>query len=371
LFLPGLELSRRYHAEVVQPLLTAAFPRLTYSSALIGYGSDVIGCDDARSRDHMWGPRMVLFLPEADFEATRAAVDGLLRERLPFEFLGYVTGFSPPNPNDNGVRHMLEESETGSIDHLITLTTLPDFFWQELGWDTRRKLTPADWLTFSEHRLLTLTAGGVWHDGLGLEGVRTRLAYFPEQVWRYLLACQWQQIGQEEPFVGRAAEVGDEIGSRLLAAKMARCVMRLAFLLERTYAPYSKWFGTCFSRLAVARELSPSIAAALAAGDYPTREAALCAAYSTCARHFNALGLTQPVDTQPGWFFSRPFRVIRGGEIAAALRQTLHDPLLRELPLVGSANQLSDSTDLLESVEALGKLRGVYQNGSGNDASNV
>jgi hypothetical protein len=60
----GLELSRSFHDELVGPILAGEFPGLPYSAALTGYGSDVIGFDDDISRDHNWGPRMVLFLPE-------------------------------------------------------------------------------------------------------------------------------------------------------------------------------------------------------------------------------------------------------------------------------------------------------------------
>jgi hypothetical protein len=358
-FIPGLELSRRFYVDAVRPILARDFPTLAYSAALIGYGSDVIGYDDARSRDHLWGPRMILFLSEEGFEQKQLAVDQALRAGLPTSFLGYSTGFGPPNLEDNGTRVLAEETD-GPVDHLITLTTLPEYFNRELSWDTRREITLTDWLTFSEHRLLTLTAGGVWHDDLGLATAREQLAYYPHAVWRYLLACQWQQIGQEEPFVGRSAEAGDDLGSRLLAAKMVRCLMRLAFLLERRYTPYSKWFGAAFSRLEAAADLSAHLSAALAADTYPQREENLCAAYTRCAQRFNTLGLIAPVSDQPVWFFSRPFKVIRGGDIAARLRASISDPALRALPLIGSANQFSDSTDLLESVAVLNKLRTIF-----------
>jgi hypothetical protein len=358
-FIPGLNLSRRFYHEAVALLLAQHFPNLRHSAALIGYGSDVIGFDDARSRDHLWGPRMVLFLAPRNFQPRRDQVDQALRSGLPHSFLGYSTGFGPPNLEDGGTRRLAEES-SGPVEHLIEITTLPAYFTHELGWDTRRDITPADWLTFSEHRLLTLTAGGVWHDDLGLEAARARLAYYPEDIWRYQLACQWAQIGQEEPFVGRTAEAGDELGSRLLAAKMARCLMRLAFLLERRYAPYSKWFGTGFSRLPLGAQLGPHLAAALAAGTYPAREEQLCAAYSLCATRLNDLQILPPVPVEPVWFFSRPFKVINGGHIAACLRASIADPAVRALPLVGSVNQFSDSTDLLESVEVLGKMQTLY-----------
>ena len=64
-----------------------------------------------------------------------------------------------------------------------------------------------------------------------------------------MLAAQWTWVAQEEAFVGRAVEVGDELGSRVMAARVVRELMRLCFLLERAYAPYSKWLGSAFARL--------------------------------------------------------------------------------------------------------------------------
>ncbi|MEV0461048.1 DUF4037 domain-containing protein [Catellatospora methionotrophica] len=55
-------------------------------------------------------------------------------------------------------------------------------------------------------------------------------------MWWFLLACQWTWIGQEEPFVGQAAEAGDELGSRMVAARLAREMMRLCLL-------HAKWWG--------------------------------------------------------------------------------------------------------------------------------
>ena len=43
--------------------------------------------------------------------------------------------------------------------------------------------------------------------------------------------------------------MGDELGSAVLGARLVESAMRLAFLMERTYAPYVKWFGTAFARL--------------------------------------------------------------------------------------------------------------------------
>jgi hypothetical protein len=88
-------------------------------------------------------------------------------------------------------------------------------------------------------------------------------------VWRWLLASQWRRIAQEEAFVGRAAEVGDDLGSRVVTARLVRDLMRLCLLLERAYAPYSKWLGSAFARLDAAGEVGPWLAIALAATTDP------------------------------------------------------------------------------------------------------
>ena len=79
----------------------------------------------------------------------------------------------------------------------------------------------ADWLSFSEQKLLAFTSGRVFYDGLGeLEPVRRKFSYYPDDVWLYLPACQWKKIFDEEVFVGRAACVGDELGSMIIAARI-------------------------------------------------------------------------------------------------------------------------------------------------------
>ena len=82
-------------------------------------------------------------------------------------------------------------------------------------------------------------------------------------LWLHLMACQWQRIGQEEAFPGRCAEAGDDVGSAIVTARLARDLMRLALLLNRRYPPYSKWLGTAFARLPGTAGLAASLAAAV------------------------------------------------------------------------------------------------------------
>ena len=82
-FIPGVQLNEMFYREAVAPILSAVFPELRYSAALIGYGSDVLGYDCARSTDHEWGPRLLIFLPERDYRAQADSISEILSARLP------------------------------------------------------------------------------------------------------------------------------------------------------------------------------------------------------------------------------------------------------------------------------------------------
>lgn len=359
-FIPGLQLSEAFYTEAVRPILDADFPGLKHSAALVGWGSDVLGYDTAISTDHHWGPRLLLFLPEDDFEANKAAVSETLSNKLPYTFRGYSTNFGAPDAI--GVR-LLQDTQSGPVHHMVEIFTVGGFFEWYLGHDPREEMRPADWLTFSEHRLLGSTSGKVFHDGLGeLTTTRERIAYYPREMWLYVLASQWAKIAQEEAFVGRTGHVGDERGSGIIAARLAQCLMRLCFLMERKYAPYSKWFGTAFSRLRCAGVIGPALDGVLAASSWREREARMSEAYRIVAGMHNDLGITEPLDPQVRSYYGRPYEVIFAERFVEAIRQAITSEEVKALPPnLGSASQFVDSTDLLENSEVRLRLRAVYE----------
>lgn len=357
-FIPGLQLSEAFYHEAVKPLLDEVFPDLIYTAALVGSGSEILGYDTPMSTDHHWGPRLLLFVRDEDF-SRRDDLHALFSRRLPYTFQGYSTHFTSPNPDDNGVQ-LLQAVSTGPINHRIETLTLRQLFKNALDFDLDSAIETADWLTFPQQRLSGITRGAVYHDGIGLEATRARFGFYPPDVWLYLLACGWARIGQEEPFVGRTGTIGDDVGSQVIAARLCRDVMRQAFLMERQYAPYSKWFGTAFSRLECAPRLLPFLRGAMLGQDWREREQHLSLAYQTLAVMHNALGLTEPLPTQVSAFHGRPFQVIHGERFAAALQAAIQDDMLRRLPLIGSIDQFSDSTDLLENIGLRQQLKSVY-----------
>ena len=268
----------------------------------------MLGFDTEVSTDHGWGPRLNLFVPEPEVATVRRDVAA----DLPEHFRGWPVSFGW-----DGV----------PFQHHVRVSTLGDWLRGHLGRDPRSSFTTVDWLTVPQQTLLEVTRGRVYADPHGeLSRVRELLAWFPPDVHLWLLACQWERISQEESFVGRAAQVGDELGSRLIAARIAQDLMRLGFLLAREYWPYTKWFGTAFGRLPIAAELSPLLQRAVAATDHPTREAALVDSYGILARAHNASGLTAAVDPSIRPFHERPFLVLGAGRFAEACRNALTDP---------------------------------------------
>lgn len=358
-FMPGLQLSELFYHEAVKPILDQHLPDLAYSAALIGWGSEVLGYDTAQSTDHHWGPRLLVFLFERDMEPYKQRIDDVLRVHLPPTFRGYSTNFG--QPDGIGVR-LMQPSTSGPVAHMVEVFSIDRFFSWYLGVDPRRGLSTEDWLTLPQQRLLVLTVGWVFHDGLGeLEAIRTTLRYYPDDVWRYLLAAQWGCIGQEEAFVGRCGDVGDELGSRIVAMRLVQALMKLCFLMEQRYAPYSKWFGTAFKHLRCAPHLAPLVEAVLAASDWHAREKALAQAYQAVATLHNALGITALLDPHVAPYYDRPYLVINAPRFVEAITATIIDPKLRTLPLIGSVDQFVDSVDLLTRPPLYSKLRPLFR----------
>ena len=226
-FIPGRELSRLFYVEAVKPLLDAEFPDLRYDAALIDSGSEVLGFDTEMSRDHHWGPRLSIFVSAADYPQVADAIRATMGRGLPYHFRGYSTSFEPI-PGEQGTLRFVERS-AGEISHRVTVGVLRDFVGGYLGFDVsgddqRRRLADLPSAKAAHDH-----AGGGLSRGLGeVDALRARLDYYPRDVWLYLLAAQWMRISQEEPFVGRTGDVGDELGSRVIAARLIRDVMLLA-----------------------------------------------------------------------------------------------------------------------------------------------
>ncbi|UVI29392.1 DUF4037 domain-containing protein [Paenibacillus spongiae] len=335
-FIQGIELCRRFHAEVVEPFMSETYPSLSYSSALMGPGSEVLGYDTEMSTDHDWGPRIFLFLSQQDARQSQH-IQASLRERAPRQFYGFQV-----DPDKSVV------------------TTVPRFIEGCLGISAGRPIEPVDWLTYPSQSLLELTRGAVYRDDHGeLSAVRQQLEYYPHDIWLYLLASCWKRIGQEEHLMLRAGYAGDELGSAIIASRLVRDIMSLCFLMERQYAPYPKWFGMAFKQLKCSDELMPSLWSAQTAAAWREREHALNKAYRHLSDMHNKLGITDEIPADVSYFHDRPFKVMNGEEIASRIANQIEDPVIRRFAggrLIGSIDQITDNTDFRITNEWIRKV---------------
>ena len=330
-YVPGRTLSAGFYRDVVEPLVRG-WP---HAAGLLGEGSDVLGYDDETSTDHDWGPRLQLFVNVADVDNVRQAVTA----GLPDTYAGWPVVFG---------------SDKNAPQHRVEVWSLGDWLVRQVSFDPRPGMTAVDWLAILQQQVLGIVRGVVHADPDGeLARLRTQLAWYPDDVWRWLIASQWTKISQEQAFAGRAAQTGDELGSRIIAVRLVRELMRLAFLFERTYWPYTKWFGTAFAELSTAAALTPALDAATTATTHAGREEGLVAAYELLAGRHNTLGLHPFCKAEIAPYFSRPFQVIHCGPLVAACVAAIEDPWLRGLRLVGSIDQFTDSTDVLSRPRRL------------------
>ncbi|MGC1209244.1 MAG: DUF4037 domain-containing protein, partial [Ornithinimicrobium sp.] len=325
----GIDLARVYWSQVVRPVLDEHCASIRRAAARIGGGSDVLGLDDQMSRDHDWGLRLQLFVSDGDV----ATVLDVLRTHLPNEFAGLPTRFAFTGQDEATLA-----VDVLSVDGLVST---------HLGFDPRIDPTPLDWLSLTGQAALEITAGEVFDDSDDeLTSLRQALVWYPDDVWRYVVACDWQRLDQELPLMGRAAGRGDELGSRLIAARLVDITIHLAFVLCRQWAPYSKWRGTMFRALAVPTKLGEALHNVLTANDPRSRADRLVVALSLLARIQRANGLpsADPVCIP---FWDRPYVQVDQG-LVRRLLDSITDPVLRDLPAgLGSIEQRTDNVDLL------------------------
>jgi hypothetical protein len=353
-FVQGLDLSESFYHQIVQPILARRMPQLKYACALIGAGSEVLGFDTEMSSDHDWGPRLLLFVGSQDLVNNGPEIKTVLQQELPLEFCDFPTQYALSKPGIDG---------QNPVQHRVDVFSIASFIKDYLGFDYAQTITTADWLTFPEQKLRSITAGRVFWDEIELQQMRQNFAYYPYNVWLYLLASNWNRIEQEEHLMGRAGFVGDEIGSSLIAARLVRDLMRLCFLMEKEYAPYAKWFGTAFTRLSCGKELAPTLNLVLQAQNWKEREKYLCQAYKYVAAIHNRLKITEPLSEDVSQFHERPFWTISMGVFSQAISIKIDDAGIKKLAdkrLIGGIDHISDNTDILEDASRRPLFKDFY-----------
>ena len=357
-FVKGMVLAERLYHEGVKPVMERHFPKLRYSAARLGRGSDTLGYDTPVSMDHGWGPTVEVYLSAEDHTQHADQIVEVMRHELPREVAGVPTHFDSASHEEGKPARL----ECGPIEHRVNCIDMDTFVVSYRSFNPNRGINALDWVTLPPQTLRQIRSGRVFHDGLGeLVLMREKLHYYPDDVWYYLLSALWEHIGQESPFMGRCGDVGDELGSRVLAARLIHYMMDLCFLMERQYAPFSKWFGTAFSELRCAADLTPVLQASLNAQTWQEREKHMSRAYEYLAQMHNALGITEPVPTEVEPFFTRPYLVPGKCNPGGAIYEKISSEEVRRLPkYLGSVDQLTDLVCVRDWPARRVRLRGLY-----------
>lgn len=231
----GLEISTDFINEVVLPLLNREMPDDIgrVAVAITGTGSDVLGLDDDISRDHHWGPRAtVMFLKKGAAEL-QEKIDGVLAK-------------CPKKFREFNVEHDLA-SMTG-----LCSCEVERFFSNYLGDHRFPPRNDADWLDLCEVDLFHVTSGRVVYDGAGeLTRLRREMSYYPDAIWQKRIAdwCMFLS-GRDSPYnFHRVSKRGDELTGRIYMAMYTKRVMEFCFIINRQYAPYTKWLNRLMRRL--------------------------------------------------------------------------------------------------------------------------
>ncbi|NUR73092.1 MAG: DUF4037 domain-containing protein [Hamadaea sp.] len=341
----GIDLSRSFAADVVEPLLRQHFPDLPYATARLGSGSDVLGLDDETSRDHDWGCRLTLLLPAAEQDRVEA-VRAFLEQELPEAYAGHPVRF-PVTWNQ-------------SESHQVEVATVADFARSRLG--ARTPLTTKGWLTVTGQGVLEVTAGPVFTDTTGeLAPLRESLRWYPDQVDRFVLATSWIRIGMRMSFIGRTAQRGQPLQSRIISSALAGDLMELSYLVHRKWAPYAKWRE---ARLPARDELAPALNTLLTADDWRDRERAVLDAAELLLKVQRDYGRPGP-ETAAARFYDRPQWTI-DEQVPFSLLAEVTDEGLRKLPYgMGSVGQWADCDSLLSNPDNRAELSVIYDNLTG------
>jgi hypothetical protein len=361
-FIKGLDLSEQFFYDIAKPILDQHYPKLIYSAGLIGYGSDVLGFDDEISTDHMWGPRFYLFLDDNNIKL-KDSILNTFSKSLPYIYNGYSVNFSDPDPDDGGVRHP-ELISSGTVSPLIFINTFDNYLNEYLGLNSFEGISELDWLALSEHRLLAITSGKFFVDYLHIKEVLDTISFYPEQVRLYLIASNWSLISEEQAFVKRCSDVGDEVGSILVCTRIAERLMRLSFLYCNKYAPYSKWFGKAFDLLPIDISIKNTIRNAVTANNIIDREENIVHAQKLLANLHNSLGISEFVDVNIENYFGRDIKVIFADKIFRATVKRLENTSFMNYPFIGTLSEVSNLTGISDKPNYIDNIKALYKQSS-------
>jgi len=345
-FKPGLELNREFFKQIIKPLLEKYYPHLSYSASLIGYGSDVLGFDNKTSMDHNWGPRCQIFLDKENIGFKNELLE-FFSKSLPFEFLGFPTNYTDPKI------HFIQSMEKTSkypLFHLIEIDTFENYIINYLSLHDLSDINNNNWVNFTDQQLLEIVSGEVFYDGLNKVKIfRNKINFYPNDIMKLKLASLWSCISNEEAFVGRAIELDDFVGLKLITSRIVNYLLKICFYLDQKYIPYSKWFGTTLKNITFYDEIQDLATTVLTENEPVMVEKKLCKMYEKIINLHNMVGALPTLNCEIQNYHDRPYKVIMSDQIVDILIADINDNDFKSLNLAKIALDIKlDSVDFTE-----------------------
>lgn len=222
----GLSISKRYYEAYGREMIHEKFADYEDRIAvgLVGRGSECFGFDDAISTDHDFGPGFCMWLAKEDYKKIGKSLQKEY-DKLPKEFMGY------------------RRLDTANAGKRVGVFTVGKFYKELIGLKRAPK-TDEEWLCITDEQLAHATNGEVFEDPLGgFAFIRKKLKeYYPETVWKRKIAqtaALMSQTGQYN--YPRMMQRGDKVTAGIYLGDFLKNTMQMMYLLNRQYAPYTKW----------------------------------------------------------------------------------------------------------------------------------
>ncbi len=220
----SLDICRKYYEKYVRPMIDEKFPEYASKIAvgLAGEGSDAFGLDDELSRDHDWGPSVVMWITD---ETDKAIGDKLRAEyeALPEEIEGFKRAPYVQGRSRRGVQ------------------VISEFFTRLTGAPTYEEI---DWKNTEPPKLAAAVNGQVWRDDEGIvTDFRNRLreGYPSDILFANLAECCARFSREGQYNAPRMLKRGDELTAKIFVYDAIREAMKIRFFAEGMYHPHDKW----------------------------------------------------------------------------------------------------------------------------------
>lgn len=281
----GQDICKAYYDQIIAPMLEREFPELAghVCAGLFGEGSDAYGYDDYTSRDHDWGPGVILLIDDGwNFDQTSQKYTDKLNQKLltlaseNADFMGVSIDVSSIKSGRRGAFTVSEyfgrlvgENFIGGLLNIInnpvsagvdikgaiaaasvtaaTVATEVDIAAVIAG-AIREAIPEQDlsmnMMTLNQVELSAAVNGVIWCDPSGQTSIIRNIlgGFYPNMLRRALLANEITLFSQNGQYNYRRMKQRDEaLAAELLLDKCIENSIKIEYLLHKQYAPHDKW----------------------------------------------------------------------------------------------------------------------------------